>query len=109
MCANLRDNGATQEEIDFLVTGKGDGKYCHGQRVELNAMTSRQFLDFVERKLKQHKVQKLVPDEATLEEVYRREWAMHEAQARLDEMLKNGPTSTPRPCPGAGDRSAEPW
>ena len=100
VCANLRGNGATKEEIDFLVTGKGDGKYCYGQRVELNAMTSRQFLDFVERKLKEHNVQKLVPDQAKLEEVYRREWAMHEAQARLDAMIEERSDLDPSTVPG---------
>jgi hypothetical protein len=58
----LLRHGATAEEIAFLET----------QRVELNAMTSRQFLDFVEAKLKEHDVEKLVPEDAILEQHARR-------------------------------------
>jgi hypothetical protein len=58
----LRRHGATPEEIAFLQT----------ERVELNAMTSRQFLDFVEAKLKEHGVEKLVPEAAVLEQHARR-------------------------------------
>jgi hypothetical protein len=36
------------------------------QRIELNAMTSRQLVDFIATKLEEHGVAKLVPDEATL-------------------------------------------
>jgi hypothetical protein len=53
----LRRHGATEEEIRFL----------RNERVELNAMTSRQFIDFLERKLIQHGIEKVVPDEDTLE------------------------------------------
>ena len=42
----------------------------HGQRVELNAMTSRQFLDWLEAKFAEHGVEKVVPDEATLANAY---------------------------------------
>ena len=101
VCANLRRNGATEAEIKFLVTsgGFGSAKYCKGKRVELNAMTSRQFLNFVERKLQEHGIKKIVPDQAKLEEVYRREFAMHEAQARLDDMLE-GEDLEPDTLPG---------
>jgi hypothetical protein len=54
----LRRHGATPEEIAFLQT----------ERVELNAMTSRQFLDFVEVKLKKHGVKKRVPEAAVLKQ-----------------------------------------
>jgi DNA topoisomerase VI subunit B len=41
---NLRKNGATEEEIQFLLD----------RRVELDAMTSEQFVEFVERKRTEH-------------------------------------------------------
>jgi hypothetical protein len=47
--ANLRDNGATEEEIRFLLK----------RRVELNAMTSDQLVAFLERKLTEHGVKKI--------------------------------------------------
>ena len=60
-------NGATEREIEFLLTGPGNT----GQRVELNAMTSRQFVEYVEAKLIEQGVGKVVPDAGTLDNVYR--------------------------------------
>ena len=58
----LRRNGANEDEIDFLV---------NGQRVELNAMTSDQFLDFVEDKLVAAGIEKIVPPKDQLDAAYR--------------------------------------
>jgi hypothetical protein len=58
----LRRHGATEEEINFLSD----------RRVELNAMNSRQFIDFLEGKLRQHGVEKVLPDQETLERHARR-------------------------------------
>jgi hypothetical protein len=58
----LRAHGATDEEIDFLK----------GERVELNAMTSREMVDFIEAKLTMHRVAKVVPDADTIEAHARR-------------------------------------
>jgi DNA topoisomerase VI subunit A len=58
----LRENGATDEEIDFLLSGR---------RVELNAMTSDQFVEFVERKLEENEVEKVIPDADQLAESFR--------------------------------------
>jgi hypothetical protein len=60
---NLRDNGANKEEVKFLLKDR--------QRVELNAFTSRAFVDWLEGKLAQHKVKKVLPDPDVLEEAYR--------------------------------------
>jgi hypothetical protein len=57
----LRNSGATPEECEFLVH----------QRVELNAMTSEQFLGFIRRKLTEHGVEKIVPGEDTMNDAYR--------------------------------------
>ena len=46
----LKRNGATDREIDFLL----EGERGFGQRVELNAMTSPQFVDFLVSKLAEH-------------------------------------------------------
>lgn len=59
----LRGCGATGEEISFLAGG---------QRVELNAMMSEQFLEWLERKLKGNGVQKVLPEEEVLAQAYRR-------------------------------------
>jgi hypothetical protein len=58
----LKRNGATNAEIEFLLDG---------QRVELNAMTSGQLVEFVKRKLVEHGVTKVVPTRAHLDAAYR--------------------------------------
>jgi hypothetical protein len=52
-------NGATVEE------------YLLERRVELNALTSEQFIALVERKLTEHGVKKIIPTKAVLAETYR--------------------------------------
>jgi hypothetical protein len=81
---NLRRHGATEEEIAYL-TDKGSGR---GQRVELNAMTSPQFVQFLERKLKKHGVKKLIPDETALAEAYRRIWVSERVKSDLDAIYQ---------------------
>ena len=68
---NLRQRGTTEEECDFLVRQRGLGGWT-GQRVELNAMTSDQFIAWLEAKLMAVGVQKVVPDQETLAKAYRR-------------------------------------
>jgi hypothetical protein len=58
----LRRHGATAEEISFL----------RNRRVEINAMTSRQIIDFIEQKFAEFGVRKLVPDDKTLDQQARR-------------------------------------
>ena len=58
----LRRHGATEAEIEFL----------RDERIELNAMSSPQLVEFVERNLTEHSVTKLVPDDQTLEQQARR-------------------------------------
>jgi DNA topoisomerase VI subunit A len=58
----LRRNGASAEEIDFLMSGR---------RVELNAMTSDRLIEFVERKLTEHGITKFVPVKVRLDEAFR--------------------------------------
>jgi hypothetical protein len=69
---NLRKNGATQAEVEFLCSGAEPWKGYVGRRVELNAFTSADLLAWIESKLKEHGVKKVVPDAATLEAAYRR-------------------------------------
>jgi hypothetical protein len=65
----LAQHGATEEEIEFLTEPDDDG-VCH--RVELNAMTSRQLVDFIEAKLVDHGVAKVVPANGALAQHARR-------------------------------------
>jgi hypothetical protein len=61
------------------------------QRVELNAMTSEQFVAFIERKLAEHGIEKIVPPKQALDEAYelfdrgrRLEEAYERAKADVD-------------------------
>jgi hypothetical protein len=60
--ANLKQNGATEEEIEFLLE----------QRVELNAMTSDALVAFIERKLAEAGIAKVIPEQPILEQACRR-------------------------------------
>jgi DNA topoisomerase VI subunit B len=59
--ANLLLNGATSEEAEFLLT----------KRVELNALTSGQLVAFIERKLAEHGIRKVMPKVELLRDTYR--------------------------------------
>jgi hypothetical protein len=90
---NLRANGATQEEIEFLRGERyhyiSNGKRkegFHGQRVELNSFTNANLLEWLEGKLRAHKVQKVIPDDATLEADFRRKVAMREFRRGMEEL-----------------------
>jgi DNA topoisomerase VI subunit B len=86
--SNLRDNGASEEEIEFLAGQRhGDGCF-HGRRVELNAFTSDQLIGWLEAKLKAHKVAKVIPDVRTLEESWRRALLLHQLKEQMEEALE---------------------
>jgi hypothetical protein len=61
----------TEEEADFL-RGRRTWNSWIGQRVELNAMTSRQFVDWLEEKLQKAGVKKVVPDAQVLGKAWHR-------------------------------------
>jgi hypothetical protein len=60
----LAAHGSTKQEIAFLVDQE--------RRVELNAMTADVFVGWLEARLTEHGAGKVVPDDAVLEEVWRR-------------------------------------
>lgn len=76
---NLRASGATNAEVKFLLT----------RRVELNAFASDKFIEWIEAKLKQHGITKVVPDETTLDKAYRRIRQQAKVQRVIDEALDN--------------------
>ncbi len=80
---NLRENGATAKEIAFLCEKRGWRPY-RGKRVELNAFTSDQFVDWLDFKLTKHGVEKVIPNKKTLEQAYRRAAAVRRYQESLD-------------------------
>jgi hypothetical protein len=81
----LRRHGATEQEIKFLFD----------RRVELNAMTSRQLIEFLERKLVEHGVEKVIPSRDVLERHARRvverelaSRALAEVKVEIEEAAK---------------------
>jgi hypothetical protein len=98
--------GASKGEIDMLLGQQ--------RRVELNAMTSDQFVEFVERRLAKCGAKKVVPDDETMEDAWRRglvqrqleeealreqaEWAANEADvpADLAERVRKVMSDDPR-------------
>lgn len=73
----LEEHGATTAEIGFLSA----------RRVELNAMTSDQFIAFLERKLAEHGVAKVLPQAETLEQHARRVLEQKLAEQFISEHL----------------------
>jgi DNA topoisomerase VI subunit B len=67
----LRECGATEEECEFLVRERTSYGWL-GERVELNAMSSAQFIQFLEGKLADVGVRKVIPDGPPLPNAYRR-------------------------------------
>jgi hypothetical protein len=76
--SNLSENGATEAEIDFLLH----------YRVELNAMTSEQLVSFVERKLQEHGIKKIVPGHKELTQTYQLFLRSKEAEQIIERELK---------------------
>jgi len=61
LARRLRINGADGDEIEFLLSGR---------RVELNSMASDRFVRFVEDKLRENGVTKVVPPPETLAKTF---------------------------------------
>jgi len=108
---NLRQNGATEEEIDFLLD---DG----GQRVELNAFTSDHFVEWLEHKLKTAGVVKFVPNDETLAVAYRRALYVHAMNAEIEKVQATAATAAAADPPATlrqavmdwlKDHDDEPW
>jgi hypothetical protein len=81
----LRENGATEEEIEFMFQDWDDPNHRRcTRRVELNAMTSKQFVNLIERKLRENKIGKIIPDQKLLAKTY----IAMERGRRLEEAAK---------------------
>ena len=72
----LAENGATDAEIAILLR----------ERVELNAMASDDFIEMIERKLKDYGLQKVIPDDNLLGEVYEEFHRSKELREKFEEM-----------------------
>jgi DNA topoisomerase VI subunit B len=96
---NLRTiEGVTEDDLKFLVGElvHDEKPYWTGKRVELNAMTSVEFIAWLRRKFRQYKIEKFMPDSATLQLGWQKaklyEQVNAEAQ-RLTEEMKKSPVA----------------
>jgi len=80
----LAECGATAEERGFLVE-KALRQSWIGRRVEINAMTSDQLIAWLEKKLKEHGVKKVIPENKTLVSAYHRAIYLQKLQAHIEE------------------------
>lgn len=80
------DDPVSDEEADFL---KGEYSFQEGgwvgQRVELNAMTSAQFIGWLEDKFREAGVQKVVPDQETLAVAWHRAISIAKAREIIEQ------------------------
>ena len=83
----LRRCGATDTEASFLVAGGYSGGWV-GQRVELDAMSSEQFIGWIEGKLQEHGVAKVRPEGNALKAAYERAVRLQAFEAKVEEASK---------------------
>jgi hypothetical protein len=96
----LDDFDVPPEEGAFLVKKQLDSKHWAGQRVELNAMTSRQFINWLEGKFAEVGVDKVVPKRETLAVAWKRSLMaakVNEAVDRVREEFSKERRTKPMP------------
>ena len=74
--ANMRENGATEEEIAFMLH----------RRVELNTLASHELVEWIEAKLIESEIKKIVPPRKVLPDFYRLVAETRIAEASLVEV-----------------------
>jgi hypothetical protein len=85
---NLRLNGATEDELEFLVCDGNSHSGYRGRRVELNAFTSGDLVAWIEGKLIERGIRKLVPSPSVLAEAYRRQLAAGYFERRTKDLME---------------------
>jgi hypothetical protein len=113
---NLWECGATEAECDFLVQWQTYNGWA-GERVELNAMDSARFITWLETKLREVGVCKVVPEQAVLETVYRRMVRLGRVQRAMEAAMAALPPDEAIPVPTdlvqqlrtAIEGTAQPW
>lgn len=96
---SLRACGASEAECAFLVQRGNAKDGWTGARVELNAMTSEQFIDWLCAKLDALGVEKYVPDAQALSSAYRRQWQQMVVQEAIDRAIVALPPPAAIPIP----------
>jgi DNA topoisomerase VI subunit B len=77
---NLRRNGATEEEIEYLVDGQ--------QRVELNAVPTPALIEMIEKAFAKHGVKKIIPEQDVLAQHFNKEFEYRQARKAIQEVIR---------------------
>lgn len=84
------ERGATPAEQHYLIqriVADHEGKKTtYGQRVELNALTSAQLMNFITGKLKAYRLDKVLPPADTLVKAYRRAVALNYMNSQMEDL-----------------------
>jgi hypothetical protein len=107
---------ATEEECAFLVQWQTYSGWT-GERVELNAMDSGRFITWLETKLQDVGICKIVPAQAVLETAYRRMVRLSHVQRAMETAVAMLPPDEAIPVPAdlvqqlrtAIEGTAQPW
>lgn len=75
--ANWGAASMTKAEVDYMKSGR---------RVELNAFTAPQFIEWLEGNLKKHLPKRLIPNDEILERAYRRALAVSSINSQIEEI-----------------------
>ena len=101
------DYDVTEEEQKFLVEkqirASYDGSWA-GKRVELNAMTSDQFVAWLESKLIENGIEKVVPDAETLAAAWRRAKLIAQAREAVETIKEEAALEKETHVPGDLDQ-----
>jgi hypothetical protein len=95
---NLWECGATEAECNFIVQWQTYNGWA-GERVELNAMDSARFITWLETKLQDVGVCKIVPAQAVLETAYRRMVRLSRVQRAMETAMATLPPDEAIPVP----------
>ena len=92
----LMEYGATREECQFLLRSRSAWGHYSGERVELNALGNDKLVSWLERKLAEAGVEKVIPDAEVLRKAYvRAQWISEieniilESQERLKRISED--------------------
>lgn len=117
--ADLTKYGATEDEIKFLVTtnlGYGGAQQWTGRRIELNEMDSETLVQWLESKLTEAKVKKVVPDRTAIRAAWQRQYEtarlnqiIREAQSRIGDAPAPPPTIARKLEKAMQDHPGESW
>src|SRR5258708_18095292 len=90
LTAQLRENGATDEEIAILLE----------ERVEINALTSDALIEMIETKLEAHGIKKVVPSIELLADTYVEFHKSQKIEAAFERLKKDMPDDDDVQVPG---------